>query len=263
MTAPSTSIFSLAGKDVWVFGGAGHLGQPAVSLLSAAGASILCVDLEKRAEAFVSAARLEAQVTAATLDVCDVAAIKQFVTSQIAQRGVPHGLVNLTFASTARQLEEITEKEFDQVNHGGLTATFLLAREVGVEMARLNRGSIVLFSSMYGSVSPDPGVYEAPMNKNPIEYGIVKAGIVQMTKYLAVHWGPNNVRCNCISPGPFPNPTVQRDNPAFVERLAQKTPLARIGKSEEIAGAVAFLLSDAASYITGHNLFVDGGWTAW
>jgi len=91
---------------------------------------------------------------------------------------------------------------------------------------------------------------------------VTKAGLVQMTRYLAVHWGRSNVRCNCISPGPFPNPAVSKENPQFIQRLAEKTALARIGKSEEIAGAVAFLLSDAASYITGHNLAVDGGWTA-
>lgn len=101
------------------------------------------------------------------------------------------------------------------------------------------------------------------MTKNPIEYGVGKAGIIQMTRYLAVSWGKENVRCNCISPGPFPNLIVQRDNPEFVEHLAQKSPMGRIGKPDEIAGAVAFLLSDASSYITGQNLIVDGGWTIW
>lgn len=263
MSAPSNSILSLDGKDIWVFGGAGYLGQPAVSLLASAGAKILCADLENRAEAFVASAGLGSSVTPAACDVRNISALKQFAADQIKQRGVPHGLVNLTYASTAKKLEELTEKDFDDVNHGGLTSTFFLAREVGVEMAKSKRGSIVLFSSMYGSVSPDPKVYEAPMNKNPIEYGIGKAGIVQMTKYLAVHWGRENVRCNCISPGPFPNPNIQRDNSQFVERLANKSPMGRVGKSEEIAGAVAFLVSDASSYVTGQNLFVDGGWTAW
>ena len=101
------------------------------------------------------------------------------------------------------------------------------------------------------------------MNKNPIEYGVGKAGIIQMTRYLAVHWGKQNVRCNCISPGPFPNPGVQTSHPEFIERLAGKSPMGRIGQPGEIAGAVQFLLSDAASYITGQNLFVDGGWTSW
>ena len=258
-----TKIFSLQGKDIWVFGGAGYLGQATVALLQEAGAKVLCADLENRAEAFVLAAQLGTEVTPATLDVREGEAIKQFVADQIQTRGVPHGLVNLTFSSTAKKLEELSEQDFDEVNHGGLTSAFLLAREVGGEMVKLGRGSLVLFSSMYGSVSPNPEVYDAPMNKNPIEYGVNKAGIIQMARYLGVHWGRANVRCNCISPGPFPNPAVQRSHPEFMERLAQKTPMGRIGQAGEIAGAVAFLLSDAASYITGQNLFVDGGWTSW
>ena len=263
MATSFSKMFSFHGKEIWVFGGAGYLGQATVKALAELDAKILCVDLENRAEIFINAAGLQKNVSASSLDVRNGDTVKNFVSENISSRGVPHGVVNLTFASTARKLEELSEKEFDDVNHGGLTSTFLLAREVGVEMAKLKRGSLVLFSSMYGSVSPDPKVYEAPMNKNPIDYGVTKAGIVQMTKYMAVHWGKENVRCNCISPGPFPNPNIQRDNPKFIERLAQKSPMGRIGKSEEIAGAVAFLLSDASSYITGQNLFVDGGWTAW
>jgi len=120
-----------------------------------------------------------------------------------------------------------------------------------------------LFSSMYGLISPNPNVYKAPMNKNPIEYGVGKAAVIQMTRYLAVHWGRQQVRCNCISAGPFPHPPMQNENPEFIERLSEKTPLGRIGQANEIAGAVLFLLSDSASYITGHNMVIDGGWTVW
>jgi len=255
--------FELSGRDVWVIGGAGYLGRPVVAQIAALGGRVLCADLGERAAAFVAEHSLADAVTPVALDVRNSAEMEAFLTSQMAARGVPHGLVVMTYASTAKRLEELGEAEFDAVNHGNLTATFLLARAVGERMAARGSGSIVLFSSMYGSVSPDPRVYEAPMNPNPIEYGIGKAGIQQMARYLAVHWGRRGVRVNCISPGPFPNPDIQRDHAAFVQRLAEKSPLGRVGQSREIAGAVSFLLGDAASYITGQNLAVDGGWTAW
>jgi NAD(P)-dependent dehydrogenase (short-subunit alcohol dehydrogenase family) len=259
----NNNILSLNGKKIWVFGGAGYLGQPTVSLLVAAGARVLCVDLEGRAQQYIEASNLSSQVTAATLNVHDTDLIKTFVADNMATHGVPDGLVNLTYASTAKTMEDLTAEDFDQVSHGSLTSSFLLAREVGAQMALRGGGSMVLFSSMYGSLSPNPELYEFPLTKNPIEYGVTKAGIIQMVRYLAVHYGKSNVRFNCISPGPFPNPAVQQTHPDFIDRLAKKSPMGRVGSAPEIAGTVAFLLSDAASYITGQNMFVDGGWNCW
>ncbi|MCF0069509.1 SDR family oxidoreductase [Dyadobacter sp. CY261] len=257
------NLFSLEGKQIWVFGGAGYLGQSVVMALYDLGAQVLCVDLGERAAEFVAEAGLEGKVTPASADIADIPACEQQVNQWIDQQGVPDGLVNLTAFTTAKTMDGLDEVDFDRINHGNLTATWALARQVGNAMVAQGRGSIVLFSSMYGSVAPDPKVYEAPMNKNPIEYGVGKAGIIQMTRYLAVHYGQAQVRCNCISPGPFPNPQVQQNYPDFIARLSAKSPLGRIGRSPEIAGAVAFLLSDASSYVTGHNLAVDGGWTSW
>jgi NAD(P)-dependent dehydrogenase (short-subunit alcohol dehydrogenase family) len=257
------SAFSLQQRDIWVFGGAGYLGRSVVTQLVESQAVVLCVDLGDRAAQAVQEAGWTSQVTAASLDASDTSALERFVHDQITSRGVPHGLVVMTYASTAKRFDDLTVEDFDHANHGNLTATFALARAVGQCMAGKGRGSIVLFSSMYGSVSPDPSVYAEPMSPNPIEYGVGKAGLQQMARYLAVHWGKQGVRCNSISPGPFPNPTLQREKPEFIERLAQKVPLGRVGQAPEIAGAVTFLLSDAASFITGQNLAVDGGWTSW
>ena len=260
MTPP---VFDLSNRDIWVMGGAGHLGRAVVHLLARMEARVLCADLEQRAHAFVDEAELAPRVVPETLDVNDTGAVAAFVRAQIDARGTPDGLVILTYASTAKRLDELDVADFDRVNHGNLTATFALARAVGPRMAEHGGGSIVLFSSMYGSVAPDPRIYEAPMNPNPVEYGVGKAGIQQMARYFAVHWGAQGVRCNSISPGPFPNPAICEGQPEFIAKLAEKVPLGRVGSAGEIAGAAAFLLCDASSFITGHNLAVDGGWTAW
>lgn len=255
--------FDLTDQDHWVVGGAGYLGQAAVRLLVRLGARVLCVDVGDKARAFVEGTRLQPRATASRMDINDVAAVPGYVAGQIAERGVPRGLVMMHYASTSKRLEELGAEDFDRANHGNLTATFIFAREVAIAMRAARRGSVVLVSSMYGSVSPDPSVYEGTMTPNPVEYGVGKAGIQQMARYLAVHFGGDGVRCNAISPGPFPNPEAQRAHPGFVARLAGKVPLGRIGRAEEIAGAVAFLLGDASSFINGINLPVDGGWTAW
>lgn len=258
------SIFSFENKNIWIFGSAGYLGQSTVLLLAEMGARILCVDLENKAQTFVNSLVLKNHlVTPESLDVADIDGLNRFVAEHVDKDGVPDGLVNLTFNSTAKKMEDLEGKDFDGANHTSLTSTFILSREVGMAMAKKRKGSIVLFSSMYGMGAPYPDVYKEPMVKNSIEYGVDKAGIIQMTRYLAVHWGKSNVRCNCISPGPFPNPTVQNTYPDFIQRLSEKSPMGRIGDPDEIASTVAFLLSDASSYITGHNLVVDGGWTCW
>lgn len=262
MAKITAEIFSLEDQDIWVIGGAGYLGQATVRLLLDSGARVLCADLADRAARF-AATVAHPCLTAATIDVRDEDQMNQFTETHLKARGIPQGLVILTYGSTAKSFEALTGQEFDEVNHAGLTATFLLARKVGTAMQEAGSGNIVLFSSMYGSVSPDPRVYEPPMSVNPVEYGVGKAGILQMTKYLAVHWAKSGIRCNCISPGPFPNAGVREKEEAFVSRLEKKVPMGRVGKPEEVAGAVTFLLTDAAGYITGQNIFVDGGWTIW
>ncbi|MBC7365750.1 MAG: SDR family oxidoreductase [Undibacterium sp.] len=144
-----------------------------------------------------------------------------------------------------------------------LTPAFELCRAVAGAMAEKRRGRLVLFSSMYRLGAPDPKIYSAPMAPNPVDYGASKAALIQTSRYLAVHFGPRNVRFNCLAPGPFSNPKIQADLPPFVAQLNAKTALGRIGRRDEVVGPALFLLSDTAFYLAGHTLVVGGGWTAW
>ena len=255
------SDFSLEDKIIWVIGGAGYLGTSIVKELLCRKSTVVCADIDQRSYTLANNLDCPENLIPVTLDVRNEKDIVVFARGHADSVGIPDGLVVLTYGASGKNLEEMSASDFDEAGHLGTTATFLLARTAGNIMKERGKGSIVLFSSMYGMVSPDPGIYKPPMNVNPIEYGVGKAGIIQMTKYLAVYWGKSGVRCNCISPGPFPNERVQGDHPGFVNRLAEKVPMGRVGLAHEIAGPALFLLSDQSSFVTGHNLVVDGGWT--
>lgn len=255
--------YSLAGKTIWVTGGAGYLGTPITTALDAGCAKVVCFDLAGKAEALVADKKLTRTVPV-TLDVNDAAGLPAAIEAEVARHGVPDGVVHLAFASSSgKRLEQLTAAEFQHTFDHALTPTFVFCRALAEKMKARGSGSVVLFASMYGVVAPDPRIYHDPMAPNPIDYGASKAAILQMARYLAVHYGPAGVRFNCVTPGPFPNPTVQKTHPTFIADLNKKTALNRVGQNTEIVGPTLFLLSDSASYVTGHSLVVDGGWTSW
>ncbi|MEX2671732.1 MAG: SDR family oxidoreductase [Phycisphaeraceae bacterium] len=259
-----TNPFDLRGKSFLIVGGAGYLGLPACKLLAELGASLVIADrdepLLEAAGRALRDATPEACVTLRTVEVGDESSVTQLVEDTIKTHRRLDGMVNAVATASGMSFDDLTAEALERANKVNLSGFFLLARSAAEAMN--DGGSVVLLSSMYGMVAPDPRMYEPPMEPNPVEYGIAKAGILQMVRYMAAHYGPRNIRFNAIAPGPFPHPNGL-NTAEFVQRLADRTMLGRVGEQDEIAGSIAFLLSSASTYMTGQCLTVDGGWTAW
>ena len=162
-----------------------------------------------------------------------------------------------------RNRNDLVDVDADQFNRvlANASGWFLLARHLHDHVVRRGvAGSIVNIGSMYGQVASYPDTYRDLCRASPVSYHALKGGVIQMTRHLAVYWARDRVRVNCLSPGPFPASTAPQ---GLAERLEEKSPMGRMGRPHELKGALLLLASDAGSYITGQNVTVDGGWTAW
>ncbi len=179
-----------------------------------------------------------------------------------------HGFVNNAYSGKVGAINAVDAVDFLAACSYNLVAPFELVKafvpllEATATKSRATV-SVVNVASMYGTVSPDPSIYADSGRNNPIHYGASKGGMIQMTRYLACHLGSKGIRVNSLAPGAFPNTSVDPGIPGFFDALANKVPMKRVGRPTEIAGPLVFLLSEAASYVNGINLPVDGGWTAW
>lgn len=277
-TEPRTvqDLFDLSGRVAIVTGGAGLLGKYFSEALVEAGASVVIAsrtlencrlwakELTSYAAGLASWRDREPQQAAfaVSLDVTDPASCQALVASTLDHFGHLDVLVNNAYTrGTPAPPEDLTPEAWRTWIDAGLSGLFYCAQAAAKPMLAQGSGSIINISSMYGVVGTDVRMYppEMPVNASAA-YGAVKGGVVNLTRTLAVVWAPQGVRVNCISPGGFPSTTV---NSEFYQNFVAKIPLNRMGSRNDLKGAVVFLASDAGAYVVGHNLLVDGGWTAW
>lgn len=258
------SLFSLKGKVAVVTGGYGHLGRGFCEGLADAGASIIAAgpnrDKFKRAFGRGNSRKI-------TFERMDVASEKSIGTAfkNIYKRtGRIDVLVNCAFYSAGSgESAGMSSSDFNCGVDGTLNSVFRCIKSVVPYMKKAKNGSIINISSMYGVISPDFGIYKGYERQfSQPNYGAAKAGVIQLTRYYAVYLAGCGIRVNCISPGAFPTLEVVKRK-GFLRKLLAKIPMGRVGKPEDLEGAVVFLASDASSYMTGQNIIIDGGWTAW
>lgn len=264
------SLFRMDGRVAFLSGATGHLGKSMAKALSAAGAHVVLNARHQDALEFLAAELINGgyQASIACFDITNENAAKAHVASIGQKHGRLDIIVNNASFGRPGSIESTTAEDFDQAYRVNVVAVFQLLQlslPLLKESAKRTLGgaSVVNIASMYGSVSPDASIYGTSGANNPPSYGPAKAGLIQLTRYVACQLASDRIRVNSISPGPFPPAQFLERDPEFGARLSAKVPMRRLGDPRELQGPLLFLASDASSYITGTNLAVDGGWTAW
>ena len=263
-------LFSLKNKTVVLTGSAGRLGNQFANVLSAAGANMVLVDKELAKNKKLQLELTKKYNTKSLVCQVDISNKKSLVhmTKDIIKKfGHIDVLVNNAYFNPNQSnyshvsFEEFPVKLWEQMLLVNLTGVFLCSQEIGKVLLKQRRGVIVNISSIYGLNGADQRIYGNSKLNSSISYAATKGAVVNMTRYLAACWHRKNIRVNTLSLGGVLDKSYMKNE--FVKKYSEKTMLGRMANKEEYRGAILFLASNASSYMTGSNLIVDGGWTAW
>ena len=265
--------FRLDGQVAVVTGACGKLGPVWVGALLEAGARVAALDLPSAqpSPAFAALAAQHADAVARVeCDITQRTSIEAAAQAVVSRLGTPAVLVNNAGIDQPpdspggrHQLADLPIDAFRRMVEVNLLGTFQVTQVFGALMAAASGGSIINIGSLYASVSPDPHFYDhlagnAPFIKSPA-YGASKAGVVSLSKFFATHWAGAGVRVNTLSPGGV----LAGQDDEFKAKYGARVPLRRMAQPEDLKGPLIFLASGASSYVTGHELRVEGGFTAW
>jgi len=242
----------LEGKVIIVTGGNGLIGKAIIEKLLVENA--ICINADINVTGDSDPHQIQCDIT-------DESSIESVIEEVIHRYGRIDGLVNNAYPRTkdwGARFEDISLESWRTNVDWQMNSCFVFCQKVLVQMKKQHSGSIVNIGSIYGVVSPDFTVYDGTDMTSAAAYTAIKGGITNFTRFLASYFGKYNVRVNCVSPGGI----FDNQEPIFVKNYEHKVPLKRMGIPSDIAGPVAFLLSDDSAYVTGHNLMADGGWTA-
>lgn len=281
MTDPAI-LFDLSGRTAVVTGGAGLLGAEFCRTLLGAGANVVIADINENAASALSK-ELNSQpepsgsaprVYSNHVDITSEKSVKALFQKVSGEFDKVDILVNAAaidpkidpgskrVSDSDFSFDEFPLELWKQALDVNLTGTFLCCQSAGKIMERQGGGVMINISSIYGMVGPDQRIYKIGDNSDrykPAYYSTTKAGILGLTRYLATYYALKNIRVNALTPGGVFN----EHEPGFVDAYSSRTVLGRMGRKNEMNGALLFLASDASAYMTGSNLVVDGGWTAW
>lgn len=262
------NLFDLTNRVAIITGGGGLLASEHAIALHAYGAKIILADINTE-NCNAAIKKLEVEGVTAIAKHCDVTSKEswqQLLDEVVNEFGSIDILINnagFTNQSKSANYDATFENfpldDWNTIMNVNLTGTFLGCQVIGKQMLLQGKGSIINIASLYGVVSPNHNIYPGTGISQPVAYSVSKHGVVALTKYVATLWASKGVRVNALTPGGIFN----NHGGLFLERFQHLNPIGRMSDKSELRGGIVYLASDASSHVVGHNLIIDGGWTAW